>query len=128
MERVQCEICKKFISKKNISRHKLVHGLSPCLRCSRRGISASNENGIVRNLGIHYWFQSYQYRLAASLIYDVMKKLFTDMTENLPPEIIEGYFEAALYHLEYSWLWCEPLKSTIFFIIKQQVYENINII
>ena len=122
---VQCNYCYRWISKKNISRHKKIHGTAPCLRCVGNGLSLAKP-GIVATLGVNYWFQTFQYQLAASMIYDRMRQTVADECfKYLSHEIVEAHFEAALYHLGYPFMWEEPLKSTLHLIISRFIYDNI---
>ena len=95
------------------------------MRCEGNGLSLAKPS-IVGQLGVHYWFQTFQYQLAASMIYDVMRQTVTDESfKVLCNEIVEAHFEAALYHLGNPFMWEEPLKSTLYLIITRYIYENI---
>lgn len=130
---VKCEICNLWISKSNISRHKRCHGPSMlCQRCITKSLTCNcqaRKDGIS-DLGIHYYFQSYQRQLLSGLIINTMVQISpynsTEQFLDVSSFIVEGYFEAALHYLEYDWLWIEPLRSILWNTIYRTIYENKN--
>ena len=108
---VKCTICAKHITRGNISRHKSVtHGSSPCQRCVRKSVVKVSDlekaqKAVAEELGIHYWFQSFQHRLLADMILDRIREMsgIHDHTETSDIGL-KSWYHAAILDLEYFWL------------------------
>ena len=116
----------KSISARNIARHRALHGVKLCQRCLSKTEAPKcccvDDRDAVNDMGIHLWFNSFQWQMLATEIYNLMQELIGYRPDRDMPELVmEGYYEAALYHLEYTWIWTEPLKSTVWQMIKRKI-------
>ena len=111
--RIQCSVCLKLITRTNIARHRASHGKSACQRCLTNNVApvcpCIVRQDAVTTMGIHYFFQSFQWELLATEISNLMMDMIGYCSDysKMNDISMEGYYEAALYDLEYTWLWTD---------------------